>query len=142
MTISALAKQAGLRPSAIRYYESIGLLAPPPRRSGQRSYDARALRRLAVIRQAQDAGFTLDEVRIVVQSPDSLSEEWNRVAVRKLEELDAQIGKLRGMQDLIRRVQRSCRCRDADECGRAVLQKRLRMLSSSIDPASSTNDCP
>jgi MerR family redox-sensitive transcriptional activator SoxR len=142
MTISALARQAGLRPSAIRYYESIGLLAPPPRRSGQRSYDVRALRRLAVIRQAQDAGFTLDEVRTVVQSPDSLSEEWKRVAARKLEELDAEIGKLRGMQDLIRRHQGSCKCGNADECGAAVLRKRLRMLSSSIEPASSTNDCP
>jgi MerR family redox-sensitive transcriptional activator SoxR len=127
MTISGLAKQAGLRPSAIRYYESIGLLAPPPRRNGQRSYDARALRRLAVIRRAQDAGFTLDEARVVVQSPDALAQEWNRVAARKLEELDAQIGKLRAMQDLIRRMQRSCTCRDADQCGQ-------RMLSS-------TNPC-
>ena len=121
MTISAVAKQTGFRPSAIRYYESIGLLAPVPRRGGQRSYDARVLRRLAVIRQAQEAGFTLDEIRIVVQSPDALAAEWNAIATRKLEELNTQIERLRGRQALIRRVQQSCACRDADQCGAAVL---------------------
>lgn len=121
MTISALAKLAGLRPSAIRYYESIGLLAPPARRSGQRSYDARALRRLAVIRRSQDAGFSLEEIHTVLESPNPLSEEWARIASRKLDQLDAEIEKLRERQELIHRVQRSCLCRTADECGSALL---------------------
>jgi MerR family redox-sensitive transcriptional activator SoxR len=139
MTISAVAKQAGVRPSAIRYYESIGLLASPPRRAGQRSYDARVLRRLAVIRQAQDAGFTLDEIRNIVDSRGALAEEWNRIGARKLEELDEQINTLRRRQELIRRVQESCHCRDADECGAAVLNKR-RMLSSTLDPSFAPDD--
>jgi len=133
MTISAVARQSGLRPSAIRYYESIGLLAPPARRAGQRSYDIRVLRALAVIRQAQDAGFSLDEIRIIVQSPDSLSQEWNRVAVRKLEELEGQIETLRARQELIRRVQQSCRCSNADQCGAKVLSSKRPMLSSNSD---------
>ena len=122
MTISALARQAGLRPSAIRYYESIGLLPPASRRNGQRIYDVGALRRLAVVQKAQQAGFSLDEARAVVQSPDSLSEVWNAIATRKLEELEVEINRLKGRQELIRRVQVNCRCRNADQCGREVLR--------------------
>src|SRR5690242_17893511 len=49
MTISAVARQAGLQPSAIRYYERVGLLPPPIRAQGQRRYDAHVLQQLAVI---------------------------------------------------------------------------------------------
>ena len=136
MIISALARQTGLRPSAIRYYESIGLLAPPPRRSGQRSYDARALRQLAVIRRAQDAGFTLDEVRIVVQSPDSLAQEFDAIATRKLTELDTQIARLQARQELIRRVQRNCHCQTADQCGGLMLSSS-RKASDAPSPCNS-----
>ena len=121
MTISTLARQAGLRASAIRYYESIGLLEPAPRRNGPRRYDVRALRRLAVIRQAQQAGFTLDEVRVVVQSPDDLAAEWNAIAGAKLQQMDAQIAELKRKQELIRRVQVECQCRTADQCGGRIL---------------------
>ena len=129
MTISTLARKAGLRPSAIRYYESIGLLPPAPRRStgGPRIYDAHALRRLAVIRQAQNAGFTLDEARAVVQAKD-LAAEWNSIADRKLGELDMQVGRLQAKQDLIRRVQTHCHCRTAEQCG------AMLVLSSESNP--------
>ena len=51
------------RASAIRYYEQIGILAPARRVSGQRRYDETVLYRLAVVRRAQEAGFTLEEIR-------------------------------------------------------------------------------
>lgn len=139
MTISALARQAGLRPSAIRYYESIGLLPVPPRRNGQRSFDAHALRRLAVIRQAQRAGFTLDEARVVVQSPDALSQEWNAIAGAKLHQLDQQIAELKSKQDLIRRFQRDCHCRTADQCGSRLLTLEPDAM---LDIRPHSSDCP
>ena len=61
--ISQVAREAGLRPSAIRYYEQVRILPTPPRVSGQRRYDRSVLYRLAVVRRAQDMGFSLEEIR-------------------------------------------------------------------------------
>src|SRR5215472_16683896 len=63
LSISDLAHQMRLRPSAIRYYEKLGVLPSPERVSGQRRYDRTVLYRLAVIQQAREAGFALDEIR-------------------------------------------------------------------------------
>jgi MerR family redox-sensitive transcriptional activator SoxR len=62
-TIGELARLTGLRPSAIRFYESAGLL-PASERSGRgRRYGAAAVRRLNVIDLGRRAGFTLEEIR-------------------------------------------------------------------------------
>ena len=64
LTIGKLGKAAGVKVPTIRYYEQIGLLPPPKRSEGnQRLYDARALDRLAFIRQARELGFPLEAVR-------------------------------------------------------------------------------
>lgn len=63
LTIGETARRAGVRPSALRYYESVGLLDAPRRISGRRRYDSQVLNRLSVIRLAQDAGFTIAEIR-------------------------------------------------------------------------------
>jgi MerR family transcriptional regulator, redox-sensitive transcriptional activator SoxR len=52
LTIGEVARQSGLRPSAIRFYEKSGLLPTPLRSGGQRRYDASVLRRLAVLQRA------------------------------------------------------------------------------------------
>src|SRR5689334_12770519 len=56
-------RQIRLRPSAILYYERIGLLPPAERLSGQRRYDPTVLYRLAIIQRARQLGFTLSEIR-------------------------------------------------------------------------------
>ena len=63
MTIGSLARKAGVRPSAVRYYERMGLLPAPLRRSGRRDYDPDAVAQLAVVRFALSTGFTLRETR-------------------------------------------------------------------------------
>ena len=63
LAISDVARVFGLRTSAIRYYEQIGILPPPVRKNGQRRYEKSALFRLAVVQRAQESGFTLDEIR-------------------------------------------------------------------------------
>ncbi len=61
--IGQLARQLGLNPKTIRYYESIGLLPEPARtEAGYRLYDADDRERLAFIRKAQAVGLTLDEI--------------------------------------------------------------------------------
>ena len=63
LSISQVARQASIRPSAIRYYERVGLLPQPQRRGGQRRYDHDVLPRLIIIQRARQLGFTLSEIR-------------------------------------------------------------------------------
>jgi len=64
MRIGELAERAGISTKAIRYYEQIGILAPPERtRSGYRADDQTALGRLEFVRVAQALGLTLGEIR-------------------------------------------------------------------------------
>ena len=63
MRISEVAERAGLRPSALRYYESVGLLPPPMRIHGRRSYGPEVLMLLAGIGVAQRAGFKVEEIK-------------------------------------------------------------------------------
>ena len=67
MTIGELSRRAGLRPSAVRYYEELGLVPAPPRRSGRRDYGTDAVANLAVVRFARECGFTLAETRQLVR---------------------------------------------------------------------------
>ena len=72
MLIGDLATQAGLSAKAIRFYEQAGLLPQPPRTSGgYRDYPLGAVDRLAFIRHAQAAGFTLADIRSVLTIRDS-----------------------------------------------------------------------
>src|SRR5882762_8072588 len=64
MKIGELAARASLNASAIRYYEKLGLLAPPQRIGGQRRYPSDALHRVLLIRFATDMGFTLAEIKL------------------------------------------------------------------------------
>jgi len=63
MKIGQLAGRSGLNPSAIRYYERLGLLPAPHRTGGQRRYPIEALDRVLLIRFASDMGFTLSEIK-------------------------------------------------------------------------------
>ena len=104
MTISEVAQQAGLRPSAIRYYESVNLLPTPRRVSGQRRYGPDALRRLSFIQTAQAAGFTLAEMQMLFNGLDGanpLSERWRTLAQQKMSEVDALIERAQGMKKML-----------------------------------------
>jgi MerR family transcriptional regulator, redox-sensitive transcriptional activator SoxR len=126
LTISQVAREVGLRPSAVRYYEEIGLLPPARRVSGQRRFDRGTVRRLAVVRRAQEAGFSLDEIRLLVlgagrSSP--LSARWKKAADGKIAELDARIARIRSMRELLARLRGGCRCETVEECGARILRE-------------------
>jgi MerR family redox-sensitive transcriptional activator SoxR len=63
LSIGEVARRAGLRTSAIRYYEKIGLLPRAPRIGSQRRYDIDIVERLAVVRFAQYVGLRLTEIK-------------------------------------------------------------------------------
>jgi MerR family transcriptional regulator, redox-sensitive transcriptional activator SoxR len=124
LTISQVAKQFGLRPSALRYYEQIRILPPANRVGGRRRYDAASLRRLAVIQRARDAGFALVDIRELFcgfRPGIPASQRWRQVSQRKLAELDNSLERLLLMKDLLNRMS-NCKCDALDECGAALLR--------------------
>jgi MerR family redox-sensitive transcriptional activator SoxR len=128
LSISEAAREVGLRPSTIRYYEQIGILPPIQRTSGQRRYDTTSLHRLAVIQRARRTGFTLDEIRELFfgfASGTRAPARWQELSQRKLVELEASIDRIKTMQRLLVRLQNRCRCDTLDECGKRLLKRRI-----------------
>ncbi|MFI5231836.1 MAG: MerR family transcriptional regulator [Gemmatimonadales bacterium] len=123
LSISQAARTVGLRPSAIRYYEHIGLLIPCARIAGQRRYDQAALQRLAVIQRARRLGFTLDEIRaLFFDFPGGVpaSPRWSALSRIKLDELDREIDNIKALQSLLR-AQGHCECASLEDCGKFLL---------------------
>jgi MerR family transcriptional regulator, redox-sensitive transcriptional activator SoxR len=116
-TIGQAAKRCGVQPSALRYYESVGLLPNLPRSSGRRLYDAAALQRLAVIQLAKRAGFSISEIRTLVRGPhgSSPSERWRDLARRKLDDINLMVEQANEMRRILLRGMK-CRCTTLDEC--------------------------
>jgi MerR family redox-sensitive transcriptional activator SoxR len=118
MTIGEVARQAGTATSAIRYYEEIGLPPPPAQVNGRRHYDWTAVQRLCVIEFAQQAGFTLGEIRELffgVAVGTHPNARWEALAQRKLAELEEQLRRLRAMQALLHEGLR-CGCLTMEQC--------------------------
>lgn len=122
MSIGEVARSTGVRPSAVRYYEGVGLLLLPERANGRRRYDGELLRevldRLAVIRVAKQAGFTISEIRTLLDgfSEDTPpSERWRILAQDKLPEVEALVERALSMKDLLERGLR-CECLRLEEC--------------------------
>lgn len=123
LTISQVARQAGIRPSAIRYYESINLLPLPNRVSGRRRYNAAILDRLAFIQVAQKLGFTLTEIQQLFHQQEkesSLTQNWQALARQKLAEVDTIIEQARSVKKLLVRGL-DCACSDLSSCIDCVL---------------------
>jgi MerR family transcriptional regulator, redox-sensitive transcriptional activator SoxR len=128
LTIGAVARQAQVRTSALRYYESVGLLGPPRRVSGRRVYDADVLVVLRLIHLAKGAGFTVAEIRRLLHGFDRTtpaSARWQAMAARKLRDVTELIGRARQMQRVLEALL-SCKCVDLAECVRPVLLRRRR----------------
>ena len=118
LTIGEVARRAGVRPSALRYYEQVGVLPPAERIGGQRRYDEAVLARLAVVRLAQQVGFTVAEIRSLVDGFDTVgvaSERWQALASRKLTEVDALIARAENMKRVLEESLR-CGCLTLDAC--------------------------
>ena len=126
LAIGALARRAGMAPSALRYYERIGLLPPAERAGGKRHYPPASAERLALIRLYRDAGFTLNEVRRLVASGSLRRPSWTRLAERKIDELDARIAEAERAKALLEHAL-NCPYGDLLACPRfrTALQARL-----------------
>jgi DNA-binding transcriptional MerR regulator len=118
LTIGAVARLTGKSPSAIRYYEQIGLLPEPARAGGRRRYDPATVRTLAVIETGQRAGLALDEIKVLLTaSPGDPAavERLREVASRKLPEVVALIERSELVRDWLELAAR-CECPDLGQC--------------------------
>src|SRR6266480_745622 len=125
LAISDVARVFGLRTSAIRYYEQIGILPPAMRKNGQRRYDNSVLFRLAVVQRARETGFTLEEIReLFFGFPPGTRppKRWHELSQRKIAELQARMKRLKLMETLLKRME-NCRCDALDECGEKLLRQ-------------------
>ena len=103
LTIGQLADRSGFAPSALRYYEQLGLLHSRRTSGGQRRYERSELRRLAFIRAARNVGLTLDEVAAALASlPDRrppTRADWTRLSRGWRSRLDDQIAALERLRN-------------------------------------------
>jgi MerR family redox-sensitive transcriptional activator SoxR len=125
LTIGQVAKQCGLRASAIRYYEAEGLIPLGRRRGGRRVFDASVLGRLALIDLAKGSGFTISEIRKLVHGfsrRTSPGARWRALAADKLQELDERIEQAVRMKRVLQMVG-GCECPTLEDCGKAMLRE-------------------
>ncbi len=118
LTIGQVAQRAGIRPSAIRYYESLSLLPKVPRQNGQRRYQPDVLDRLAFIQVAQQLGFSLKELHQLLGNAaeeSQLATRWQTLASRKLAEVELLLTQAQTMQQLLHQGLR-CGCADLSTC--------------------------
>ncbi len=129
LTIGEVARRAGVRASALRYYESVGLLEAPRRRAGRRAYNGAVLDMLRVVRLAQGAGFTLAEIRRLLHGFDQstpASKRWRMLAERKLRDVTALVERAQRMQRLLGDLL-SCECSELADCVRPQLVRITRV---------------
>ena len=101
LTIGKFAALAGTTPNTLRYYEREGLTPPAPKgENGYRAYPHHAARRVHFIRQAQQCGFTLAEIRKLLSLPQQASaccSDVRKLAIEKKLAVEARIKLLKNM---------------------------------------------
>ena len=118
LTIGEVAKQTGLRTSALRFYESAGVLPSPARVNGRRRYDADVVRLLRIVRFAQDAGFSVAEIRTLFHGFGAHvppAARWRKLADKKLAELDALTIRIERMRRALLAA-KQCGCVRMEDC--------------------------
>lgn len=112
LTISKLAKKAGVNLQTIRYYEKLNLLPKPKRnKSKYRLYDDEYLKHIKFVKNAQNLGFKLDEIRdlvLIKHNPKALGKDVKKVIKQKIEEIETQVVELQGAKDYLNELYDSC----------------------------------
>src|SRR5688572_19880009 len=118
LTIGEVARYAGLQTSAIRYYESVGLLPPPKRINKHRRYDPSVLKRLGLIQLVREAGFGIRELQILFSDIDTdapTTTHWQTLATEKIAEMEALIKRTQATKAWLTEALQSG-CKGVDDC--------------------------
>jgi MerR family redox-sensitive transcriptional activator SoxR len=103
LTIGELAARSGVAPSALRYYERMGLIRATRTTGNQRRYERATLRRVAFIRVSAQVGVPLEEIRVALAAlPEGRTPtkaDWARLSRTWRSRLDAQIALMQRLRD-------------------------------------------
>ncbi len=119
ISIGFLARRTGLAVSAIRYYETQGLISPERNAGGQRRFPRSDIRRLSFVIMAQKFGFSIARIReLLATLPDNRTpnaRDWARISRVFRAELDARIASLEAMRDQLDGCI-GCGCLSLEKC--------------------------
>ncbi len=103
LTIGELAERSGVAPSALRYYESEGLIASTRTTGNQRRYQRSTLRRVSFIRSAQRVGLSLEEITEALHTLPGgrtpTKADWTRLSHQWRGRINEQIDRLERLRD-------------------------------------------
>ena len=120
MKIGELSRATGTNIETIRYYERIGLLPAPSRTAANyRSYGDTHRARLAFVRHSRDLGFTIEEIRSLLDlsdHPERDCADADRIATRHLEQVEEKIAQLTLLREELSRIVGRCRGGLAGDC--------------------------
>jgi DNA-binding transcriptional MerR regulator len=113
LKIGEVSKRSGFSVEAIRYYERLGLIPDASRTAaGHRQFEPHVVPRLRFVRRAQALGFTLEEIRELLElraEPGGPAAAVRGRAEAKLSAIEAKIADLEAMRDALRTIVRACR---------------------------------
>jgi len=134
LTIGEIAHSAGIQPSAIRYYESVGLLPHPKRVNGRRYYDPSILQRLNLIQLARQAGFRISELQVLFSEPDEapVSTRWPALVAEKVSEMEAVIERAQTIKKWLTEAP-ACQCVHVDDCAKIMVDRAEDGPNVSLD---------
>jgi MerR family redox-sensitive transcriptional activator SoxR len=101
LTIGQLSSVCGVPTSTIRFWERRELLAPQARQGGQRRYDEDTLYQVGILRLCQDAGFTLAEIKQVIDRRLSGGLEWRQFVAAKMADIENSLNRLNKAHDML-----------------------------------------
>ena len=120
MTIGELARGTDTKVETVRFYEKSGLLPAPARTPGNyRAYSDDHLRRLSFIRRSRDLGFSLDQVRALLDLADQRDrpcEAVDAIAQEHLVEVERKIADLQALRQELERMIGHCGTGTVAEC--------------------------
>ena len=131
LTIGRLARKTGVSTDCVRFYERVGLLAASGKTSsGYRLYDDDCVRRVSFIKQAQRCGFSLPEIRELLQADGGVDRAAGlRLALDKTREINETLTVLSAMKETLTGFIDACKAHPAD-AGRGSRMPEGSLVSS------------
>lgn len=119
MNIADVARQTGLPPKTIRYYEEIGLITPDRGANGYRSFGADHLAKLAFLARARHLGFSIAQCRMLLalwQDRGRASADVKALALRHLDEIDEKMAALAALRATLADLVTACAGDNRPDC--------------------------